>query len=139
MTFELNQWAGKKVVLYFYPKDATPGCTLEGHEFSRLKTQFESMNTFVFGISRDSVKSHEKFCQKEGYSIDLLSDEDESVCKIFGVIKEKNMYGKMVLGIERSTFVIDEEGRLLQEWRGVKAEGHAQQVLEFIKSERKDF
>ncbi len=125
----LSALKGRKVVLYFYPKDMTPGCTIQGHEFTRLKEQFAAKNTLVFGISRDSVASHEKFKDKECYTIDLLSDEKEKLCKAFGVIKDKNMYGKIVRGIERSTFVIDEEGRLEKEWRGVKAEGHAAEVL----------
>lgn len=139
MKFQLSHFHGKNVVLYFYPKDATPGCTIEGHDFSKLKAEFESSNTVVFGISRDSLQSHENFCSKEGYSIDLLSDEDEIACKLFGVIKEKNMYGKMVLGIERSTFVIDAEGMLSREWRGVKVDGHAAEVLAYIQGMHGDF
>jgi len=119
-------------VLYFYPKDSTPGCTIEGHEFTQLKPQFTQAGVEVFGISRDSLKSHHNFKEKQCYSIDLLSDEEELACQIFGVIKEKNMYGKMVLGIERSTFVIDEAGKLMAEWRGVKVPGHAQAVLDKI-------
>ena len=125
---------GKAVVLYFYPRDATPGCTLEGHDFSRLSDQFSSSGAAVFGVSRDSMKSHEKFKDCEKYQIDLLSDEDEKVCKLFGVIKMKNMYGKQVRGIERSTFVIDASGKLVKEWRGVKVPGHAEEVLAFIKT-----
>jgi thioredoxin-dependent peroxiredoxin len=134
MSFDSHQWKGKRYVLYFYPKDATPGCTIEGHDFSRLKSEFENEGVTVFGVSRDSVSSHEKFCQKEGYSIDLLSDENEVAVNIFGVMKEKNMYGKMVWGLERSTFVINAEGCLEKEWRGVKVEGHAQAVLDYLKS-----
>lgn len=125
---------GRKVVLYFYPKDATPGCTIEGHEFTQLHDAFKAANTEVFGVSRDSVKSHENFKNKESYSIDLLSDESESACQRFDVMKMKNMYGKQVRGVERSTFVIDEDGRLVKEWRGVKAPGHAAEVLEYVKS-----
>ncbi len=125
---------GKKVVLYFYPKDDTPGCTLEGQDFSRLKEQFAEANTEVYGISRDSIDSHEKFCGKYAYKITLLSDGDEKVCNIFGVIKDKNMYGKMVRGIERSTFVIDADGVLRKEWRKVSVDGHAQQVLDAVKT-----
>jgi thioredoxin-dependent peroxiredoxin len=128
---------GKQVVLYFYPKDATPGCTLEGHEFTKLHGDFKSLNAEVYGVSRDDVNSHEKFKTKECYSIDLLSDTSGEVCEMFDVIKAKNMYGREVVGIERSTFVIDGEGKLLKEWRGVKAEGHAQQVLEFLKAQQK--
>lgn len=125
---------GRKVVLYFYPKDATPGCTIEGHEFTQLHDAFKAENTEVFGVSRDSVKSHENFKNKESYTIDLLSDESESACQRFDVMKMKNMYGKQVRGVERSTFVIDEDGRLVREWRGVKAPGHAAEVLEYVKS-----
>lgn len=131
--FKLSDFKGKKVVLYFYPKDATPGCTIEGHEFTKLKPQFDKLNTAVFGISRDSMKSHEKFKEKECYKVDLISDEDEKICKIFDVIKEKNMYGKKVMGIVRSTFIIDEKGKLMNEWIKVKAEGHAKEVLDWLK------
>lgn len=125
---------GQKVVLYFYPKDMTPGCTIEGHEFTQLRKQFAAKNTLVYGVSRDTIASHEKFKEKECYTIDLISDSDEKLCKAFKVIKDKNMYGRIVKGIERSTFVIDENGQVEKSWRGVKAEGHAAQVLEFIKS-----
>lgn len=131
--FSLGDKKGKRIVLYFYPKDATPGCTIEGHEFTKLESQFRDANTEVYGVSRDSLESHEKFKEKECYSIELLSDENSQLCEIFDVIKDKNMYGKMVKGIERSTFIIDGEGRLQKEWRKVKAEGHAQEVLDFIK------
>ena len=128
-TFELAAYKGQKVVLYFYPKDATPGCTLEGHEFSKLVSQFKKLNAVVFGVSRDSIKSHENFKCKQDYKVDLLSDSDEKVCTIFDVIKEKNMYGKKVMGIERSTFIIGEDQKLLHEWRKVKVEGHVEEVL----------
>lgn len=130
--FNLSQFKGKKILLYFYPKDSTPGCTIEGHEFSNLKKSFEKLNIHVFGVSRDSVQSHEKFKEKQCYSIDLISDPDEVVCKIFDVIHEKNMYGKKVLGIVRSTFLINEEGSLIRAWRGVKAQGHAQAVFDEV-------
>lgn len=133
-TFELSAYKGQNVVLYFYPKDSTPGCTLEGHEFSQLTGQFKKINAIVFGISRDSIKSHENFKCKQDYKVDLLSDSDEKVCTIFDVIKEKNMYGKKVMGIERSTFIIGEDQKLLHEWRKVKAEGHADEVLKQLKS-----
>ena len=123
---------GKKVVLYFYPKDNTPGCTAESIEFQGLKEEFEKLNTKILGISRDSIKSHEKFKDKYDFSFDLISDENEEICKAFDVIKEKNMYGKKYLGIERSTFLIDEENILIAEWRKVKAKGHAQIVLDHI-------
>lgn len=125
---------GSPVVLYFYPRDATPGCTLEGQDFSRLNPRFKELGAAVFGISRDTIPSHEKFRAKESYTHDLLSDQDEAVCQLFGVIKMKNMYGKKVRGIERSTFVIDRDGRLVKEWRGVKVPGHAQEVLTYVQS-----
>ena len=123
---------GKKVVLYFYPKDNTPGCTTESNEFQGLKDEFEKLNTKILGISKDSIKSHEKFKDKYNFSFDLISDESEEICKAFDVIKEKNMYGKKYLGIERSTFLIDEDNKLIAEWRKVKAKGHAQIVLDHI-------
>ena len=133
-TFRMSQNLGKKILLYFYPKDKTPGCTIEGHEFSKLKSDFESLNVKVYGVSRDTMASHQDFKECEAYSVDLLSDVDEKACKIFDVIHEKNMYGNKVLGVVRSTFLIDENGRLLQEWRGVQAAGHAQSVLDSIKA-----
>lgn len=131
--FCLSKFKGQKVVIYFYPKDATPGCTLEGHEFTALRSEFKKLGAVVVGVSRDSLKSHLKFKEKQCYKIDLLSDEEEKLCRLFDVIKEKNMYGKKVMGIERSTFVIDEKGKLLCEWRKVKAEGHAKEVLKELK------
>ena len=125
---------GKNVVLYFYPKDATPGCTIEGHEFTKLHEQFKALGTEVYGVSRDDLNSHEKFKTKECYSIDLLSDTDSELCNMFDVIKMKNMYGKQVRGIERSTFVIDQDGRLVKEWRGVSVPGHADEVLSYVKT-----
>jgi peroxiredoxin Q/BCP len=130
--FSLSKFKGKKVVFYFYPKDATPGCTIEGHDFSKLKPKFEAAGAVVFGISRDSMKSHEKFKENQKYTVELLADEKEIACKIFDVIKEKNMYGKKVIGIERSTFVIDTESKIIKEWRKVRVEGHAQEVLEYV-------
>lgn len=132
--FRLSEHSGEVVVLYFYPKDATPGCTIEGHDFTKLLPKFKKAGAVVYGISRDSMKSHEKFKEKECYKVDLLSDEDEKLCKYFDVIKEKNMYGKKVLGIERSTFVIDAQGKLATEWRKVKVENHADEVLKFVQS-----
>lgn len=130
----LREYKGKKVVLYFYPKDDTPGCTLEGQQFTQLHSEFEKANALVFGISRDSVKSHDKFKCKYNFGFELLSDEKEEASKAFDVIKEKNMYGKTVMGIERSTFVIDENGNLVKEYRKVSPDGHAAQVLEDIKN-----
>ncbi|MGA8707265.1 MAG: peroxiredoxin [Steroidobacteraceae bacterium] len=126
----LKDLAGRKLVLYFYPRDNTPGCTLEGQEFAALNARFTRAGVTVFGISRDSVASHEKFRDKMGYPFTLLSDEDETVCKLFGVIREKNMYGRKVMGIERSTFLLDAAGVLRREWRKLKVEGHALAVLE---------
>jgi len=129
-TMRLRDHAGETLVLYFYPRDNTPGCTLEGQQFASLQARFKRAGTTVFGISRDSPASHEKFRARMGYPFALLSDGDERVCKLFDVIREKNMYGRKVLGIERSTFLIDGKGVLRQEWRKVKVEGHALQVLE---------
>lgn len=130
---QLSALKNKKVILYFYPKDDTPGCTLEGQDFNRLLLQFSQYNTVVYGVSRDSVASHCKFRDKFGFQFELLSDADETLCRLFDVIKEKNMYGKMVFGIERSTFVIDENQKLIAEFRKVKADGHAQAMLDFVK------
>ncbi|MCB0412241.1 MAG: peroxiredoxin [Bdellovibrionales bacterium] len=133
---DFNQLRGKKFVLYFYPKDSTPGCTVEGQEFTRFHKDFQDLNTEVFGVSRDSMKSHENFKSKQGYTIDLLSDSDEKLCNTFGVIRPKNMYGKQVMGIERSTFLVDESGKVIKAWRKVKADGHAEEVLNYVKGMR---
>lgn len=125
---------GKYVVLYFYPKDSTPGCTIEGQDFTRLHSQFKAANAEVFGVSRDSMKSHENFKNKQKYSIDLISDPEEQLCNQFGVIKEKNLYGRKFMGVDRSTFVIDPSGKVIKEWRGVKVPGHADEVLGFLRS-----
>jgi len=130
----LSQLAGRKVVLYFYPKDATPGCTLEGQQFRDLYAQFEALDCDIFGVSRDTLKLHEKFRSNECFPFELLSDGDEALCRLFDVIKTKNMYGKQVQGIERSTFLIDGAGVLRQEWRKVKADGHAAEVLKAVQS-----
>jgi len=132
--FKLKEQRGKNVVLYFYPKDSTPGCTTEGQDFRDLYPKFKRANTIVFGISRDSIGSHEKFKAKHRFPFELLADTDESVCRKFDVIKEKNMYGRKVMGIERSTFLIDEAGKLREEWRKVKVKDHAAQVLEAAKN-----
>ena len=131
--FQLSKQTGTTILLYFYPKDDTPGCTLEGHDFNRLQKQFANLNTVIYGISRDSVKSHEKFINKCGYRFPLLSDPSEVVCQLFAVIKEKNMYGKKVFGIERSTFIIGPNQKLLAEFRKVKAEGHAEDMLKYLR------
>ncbi|MEZ0391008.1 MAG: peroxiredoxin [Pseudobdellovibrionaceae bacterium] len=132
--FSLKALKGKKIVLYFYPKDSTPGCTTEGLEFSKLLKEFKKYKTEVFGVSRDSLKSHDNFKCKQDFQFELLSDSEETACQIFDVIKEKNMYGRKVLGIERSTFLIGEKGQLLKAWRKVKALGHASEVLEAVKA-----
>ena len=128
----LSEFRGKPVVLYFYPKDDTPGCTTEGHDFNARLAQFEALGYTVAGISRDSVKSHQNFCAKQGFQFELLSDKDETVCKLFDVIKLKKLYGKESLGIERSTFVLDKNGEIAHEWRKVKVAGHAQEVLDTL-------
>ena len=133
-TFKLSGTRGSKVVLYFYPKDNTPGCTTQGSDFRDLHPQFKRAGTQVFGVSRDSLKSHESFKAKMKFPFELLSDPEEAVCGRFGVMKLKNMYGRKVRGIERSTFVIDEKGVLAREWRGVKVPGHVQEVLNFVKA-----
>ncbi len=135
-TFRLHDVRGKPVVLYFYPKDNTPGCTDEGMQFRDLYPEFEKLGCAVYGVSRDSLKSHESFKAKMTFRFDLLSDPDERVCEMFGVMKMKNMYGKQVRGIERSTFVIDKDGYLRKEWRGVRVPEHAQAVLDFVKTLR---
>ncbi len=130
----LKDLRGQNVVLYFYPKDSTPGCTTEGLDFKALHTRFRRQKTVILGVSRDSLKSHEKFRDKQGFPFDLLSDPDEKLCKLFDVIHEKNMYGKKVMGIVRSTFLIDKDGKLRAEWRKVKVAGHAEEVLEAVKA-----
>ena len=131
-TFTLSDFKGKNIILFFYPKDNTPGCTAESMDFRDLYAKFQSLNTEIFGISRDSLKSHEGFKSKLGMPFDLISDPDEAVCKMFNVMREKNMYGKKVRGIERSTFVIDAAGTLVKEWRGLQVPDHAEEVLKFL-------
>lgn len=121
------------LIIYFYPKDSTPGCTTQAIGFSCLKDQFDALNTTILGISRDSVKAHQNFTEKQNLSINLISDKEEVLCNLFDVIKEKNMYGKKVMGIERSTFIFH-NGQLVKEYRKVKAAGHAEQVLEDLKA-----
>jgi len=132
-TFRLSESKTKTLVLYFYPKDSTPGCTTEGQNFRDLYPQFCKAGAEVLGISRDSLKSHENFKAKQGLPFELLSDTEEQLCSQFGVIKMKNMYGRQVRGIERSTFVLDAGRVVRREWRAVKVPGHAQEVLEFVK------
>ncbi len=128
-TIDLKSLRGKNVILYFYPKDSTPGCTTEGQDFAANHAKFKRRNTVILGVSRDTVASHEKFRKKYNFPFDLLSDTEEKACNIFDVIKEKNMYGRKVMGIERSTFLIDDKGKLRREWRKVKVKGHVDQVL----------
>lgn len=133
-TFKLSDFLGQYVVVYFYPKDSTPGCTTQGMQFRDAYADFKQANAEIIGISRDSVKSHENFKAKFSFPFELAADTEEVACNIFGVIKMKNMYGKQVRGIERSTFVINPQGVVVREWRGVKVDGHALEVLTFIQS-----
>jgi len=130
--FSLSENMGKNIVIYFYPKDNTPGCTKEGEDFRDQFEEFISNNTLVVGVSRDSVKSHDKFICKYNFPFDLIADEDETVCQLFDVIKEKNMYGRKYMGIERSTFLINTNGILVDEWRKVKVKGHVEKVLDAL-------
>lgn len=130
-----SDYAGRWLVLYFYPKDSTPGCTTEAGDFRDLISAFDKAGASVLGVSRDSVKSHQNFIAKQSLPFALISDADEAVCQAFGVIKEKNMYGRKVMGIERSTFLIDPKSRVAQAWRGVKVPGHAQAVLDALTSQ----
>lgn len=130
----LKDLRGQNVVLYFYPKDSTPGCTQEGLDFKSLHARFRRQNTVILGVSRDSVASHEKFKAKQKFPFDLLSDPDEKLCKKFDVIREKNLYGRKFMGVERSTFLIDADGKLRAEWRKVKVKGHADDVLSAVKA-----
>jgi peroxiredoxin Q/BCP len=132
LAFSSASSLGKNLVLYFYPKDATPGCTIEAGNFRDLIDDFTKANTIVIGVSRDSLKSHESFKSKYDLPFELISDTDETLCQIFGVIKMKNMYGKIVQGIERSTFVFDSKGVLRHEWRGLKVAGHVEEVLKSV-------
>lgn len=132
----LSELSTDWLVLYFYPKDSTPGCTTQAVDFSCIKDQFDALNTTIIGVSRDSVKAHQNFTEKQSLTINLISDKDETLCKHFDVIKEKNMYGKIVMGIERSTFIYH-QGKLVKEYRKVKAAGHAEQVLEDLKTLQK--
>lgn len=132
--FRSSDARGKKLVVYFYPRDDTPGCTVEGMDFRILYPDFQQLGCEIVGISRDTLASHEKFKAKLELPFELLSDHDGAVCELFAVMKMKNMYGKEVQGIDRSTFLFDEDGNLVQEWRGIKSAGHAQTVLDAVKS-----
>ncbi|WP_372014885.1 peroxiredoxin [Pseudoxanthomonas sp. 10H] len=134
-TASLADFAGRWLVLYFYPKDSTPGCTTEGLDFNALLPDFQRLGAAVLGVSRDSVRSHDNFCAKQGFAFPLVSDADEALCRAFDVIHEKNMYGRKVLGVVRSTFLLAPDGRIAREWRGVKVPGHAQAVLDALKAE----
>lgn len=136
IAFRWSEQRGHPLVIYFYPKDSTPGCTAEGQQFRDLHSRFKKLKCPVFGVSRDSLKSHENFKAKMSFPFELLSDPDEVVCRIFGVIKMKNMYGRKVRGIERSTFLFDASGALAREWRGVKVPGHVDEVLDALKGIR---
>jgi peroxiredoxin Q/BCP len=131
---KLSDHAGRWLVLYFYPKDSTPGCTTEGLEFNALLPEFRKLGADVLGVSRDSVKSHDNFCARQGFAFDLVSDVDEALCAAFDVIREKNLYGRKMLGIERSTFLVDPKGRIAAVWRKVKVPGHARAVLDALKA-----
>lgn len=133
-TISSEDLVGKNVVIYFYPKDSTPGCTTEGQNFRDSIDEFEAANTVIFGVSRDSLRAHENFKAKQSFPFELISDPDEELCKLFDVIKLKKNYGREYMGIERSTFLIDAEGVLKQEWRGVKVKGHVEEVLEAAKA-----
>ena len=130
----LKDLRGKNVVIYFYPKDSTPGCTTEGRDFSALHAKFKRANTVILGVSRDSIASHEKFKANQGFKFELVSDPDETICKKFHVIQEKTLYGRKFMGVVRSTFLIDADGKLRKEWRNVKVAGHAEEVLEAAKA-----
>ena len=132
-TVRLKDLRGKNVVVYFYPKDSTPGCTLEGQDFRDLHARFKRQNTVILGVSKDGIASHEKFREKQKFPFDLLSDPDGKLCEKFAVIREKNMYGRKFMGIERSTFLIEANGKLRREWRKVKVKGHAAEVLQAVK------
>jgi thioredoxin-dependent peroxiredoxin len=133
-TVRLSALRGRRVVLYFYPKDHTPGCTVEGQQFRDLHDRFAALNVLVFGVSRDTLRSHENFRAKHGFPFHLLADTDETLCELFEVLKLKKLYGKESIGVERSTFLIDENGVLRREWRKVKADGHAETVLAAIEA-----
>jgi peroxiredoxin Q/BCP len=134
LSAHLDDYQGQYVILYFYPKDSTPGCTTQGQDFRNAYSQFQTLNAQVFGISRDSLKSHENFKAKQNFPFELISDPNEELCQLFDVIKMKSMYGKQVRGIERSTFLLNPEGVVLQVWRKIRVDGHVADVLETLKN-----
>lgn len=133
-TATLGDWRGRWLVLYFYPRDSTPGCTTEGLDFNALLPEFAALGADVLGVSRDSVRSHDNFCAKQGFAFPLVSDGDEALCRAFDVIREKSMYGRKVLGIERSTFLVDPQARVAAAWRKVRVAGHAATVLDTLRT-----
>lgn len=133
-TFKLSQHLNQTLIIYFYPKDATPGCTTQGQQFRDHYDEFKALNVEIVGVSRDTIRSHENFKAKYQFPFELLADTEEIACKIFDVVKMKKMYGKEVRGIERSTFILDAQGKIIKEWRGVKVDGHIQQILTFLRS-----
>lgn len=133
LSINLSSIKDKNILIYFYPKDSTPGCTTEGQDFSNLYSQFQNLNCVIYGVSRDSIKSHERFKEKQSFPFDLISDPDETLCKAFDVIKLKKLYGKEYLGIERSTFLFNKKGVLVNQWRKLRVKGHADEVLEAVK------
>jgi peroxiredoxin Q/BCP len=133
-TIHLKDLRGQKVILYFYPKDSTPGCTLEGKDFARLHAKLRRQNAVVYGVSRDSLVSHEKFRAKQGFQFDLISDPDEKLCAQFDVIHEKTLYGRKFMGVVRSTFLLGVDGKLRAEWRNVKVQGHADEVYNAVRA-----
>tara|TARA_B100001250_G_scaffold394033_1_gene397425 strand:+ start:2312 stop:2779 length:468 start_codon:yes stop_codon:yes gene_type:complete len=133
LTISNKDFVGRNLVIYFYPKDSTPGCTTEGQEFTENHKVFKKLDTEILGVSRDSIKSHENFKSKQSFSFELLSDPDEKVCKAFDVIKKKSMYGREYMGIDRSTFLINKKGKIIKEWRSVKVKGHVDEVLTAVK------
>ena len=136
LSANLSDYQGQYIVLYFYPKDATPGCTTEGQDFRDAYSQFQALNAQIFGVSRDNLKSHENFKAKQNFPFELISDPEEHLCLLFDVIKMKAMYGKQVRGIERSTFIINPDGFLAHVWRKVRVKGHVAELLEILKQER---
>lgn len=133
-SMQLNSLKGQNVVLYFYPKDSTPGCTTEGQNFRDNHSKFKKLNTVILGISRENIKSHDRFREKQSFPFELIADTNETLCQLFDVLKQKSMFGKKYIGIERSTFLFNSDGKLMQEWRKLKVTGHVAEVLEAVKT-----